>query len=821
MSSGSAMMVDQSPPVPTVQQPEPEISPPATPHIPASATRRLEKQSSSLATATSESNAVVDADGRPISSALATLRIGATPFGNTSRLQSALPQVPFSPDADDGPHPATSQRHLLSLHGGSSRILRDVVMPARYQPAGGVLSDGVMSHLSPLSKKKGGRAMPVVDFNRMVQTPRVGESRYLPPLSRSSLGRPRPPPEWIRESQFSLRAPTPLMQPDGRPPLRKVPVVGKMPAGLTNTEGYFRVFTEMKTIETVDLKKNGHHLAELLPHRYTRKMPLYGTSPRMMMMMQQPPPSRLAKLISSPLQKSVATYTKRAAPAAPAPKRGPRRLPGLAISDDAPTAAAEPDPKPPPTTRRTKAPKPIPNPHPKRTRKGGPTTTAVDGRANGAQIDDRAAADAADLRAGLATDIANASASRLADDATLRDPLTSADLKPWDTDVDPTPPAPPPPAPATEPTANAPAPTPAPAKATTVPTAANPQPANFTPYKPRRPTPPMQVSTNLSALRKTEEEEAVENEDTADEKDALGGLLASTPKSKFAGRNRSYGGAGFDGGEDAKKRRASFAPGMKKLNASSKKFDMDSLRKRRQSSGVPHRAGLESEDGKEDFLSSLVKDMNVMDEDSKLRYIRMSEPIFKDGDLISIDTLGAELTRMKWITAGEVDYITKVFELVAGDYVDQSEFCVIAALAERMTFLDTSLRQSFGDTDFRKLEKNIKQYRHLFTVNTNEDGKMTYDDLKILLLSTGLPANSIEGVAGLLNLAPAGKDSSKQSEVGFLDFLSYVPFFALLHDRIVDDPLAYNAGDENAAGGEAVVKKLLADMKSRSEAGAL
>ncbi|KAI8586685.1 hypothetical protein BDZ88DRAFT_275322 [Geranomyces variabilis] len=315
MSSGSAMLVDQSPPVlPTVQQPEPEISPPATPHIPASATRRLEKQRSSLATATSESNAVVDADGRPISSALATLRIGATPFDNASRLQSALPRVPSSPDADDGLHPATSQRQLLSLHGGSSRILRDVVMPARYQPAGGVLSDGVMSHLSPLSKKKGGRAMPVVDFNRMVQTPRVGESRYLPPLSRSSMGRPRPPPEWIRESQFSLRAPTPLMQPDGRPPLRKVPVVGKMPAGLTNTEGYFRVFTgivsgtlvialqrgyavltqafalltEMKTIETVDLKKNGHHLAELLPHRYTRKMPLYGTSPRMMMMMQQP-----------------------------------------------------------------------------------------------------------------------------------------------------------------------------------------------------------------------------------------------------------------------------------------------------------------------------------------------------------------------------------------------------------------------------------------------------------------------------------------------------------------------------------------------------
>ncbi|KAJ3148938.1 hypothetical protein HDU86_007296 [Geranomyces michiganensis] len=532
------------------------------------------------------------------------------------------------------------------------------------------------------------------------------------------------------------------------------------------------------------------------------------------------PPSRLARLVATPYQTAGAAYTKRAPQAKPVP--GTRRLPKLSLTSDVPAVAAEPEtrvtPAPPAKARKPSA---------KRVRKGGSKPKLSDDTANGLKSEDNAAT----AGKGASTETAHTVASpaqHLSMGAPFRDSVTSADLKPWDTEIETKPPTPPPPIPASDPAISIPAPAPAPALALAPPvTAPAPapaipasatQPAAFTPYKPRRPTPPMQVSTNISALRKNDGEGAEDEPRAGGDKDSVASLPGTAAaKSKFTGRNRTYSFAG--GEEDVKKRRASFAPGMKKFNASSK-FDMDSLRKRRESNLAPHRAGLE-EGAKEDFLSSLVKDMNVMDEDSKLRYIRMSEPIFKDNDLISIETLGAELTRMKWITAGEVDYITKVFELVAGDYVDQSEFCVIAALAERMTYLDTSLRQSFGDTDFRKLEVNIKQYRHLFTVNTSEEGKMTYDDLKILLLSTGLPANSIEGVASLLNLAPAGKDPSKQSEVGFLDFLSYVPFFALLHSRIVDDPLAYNAGDEDAAGGEAVVKKLLADMKSRADASSM
>ncbi|KAJ3014346.1 hypothetical protein HKX48_005201 [Thoreauomyces humboldtii] len=617
----------------------------------------------------------------------------------------------------------------------------------------------------------------------------------------------------VRESNMQILPPTPVIpgrSDVGMRPLRKIPIVGRVPEGTLAAEGYFRVFTEMKTIETVTVAKNGHHLAALLPHRYTKKMPLYGTSPRMLMMMQQAPPSRMAAKTPRPIppipKKERAPFV-----VPPLPKRkGGRRQsvlkPVVAAAEEKISSTTVPSPQK--SVSNSKQPK-------KRIKRGkskvadsppalSESASSTPGSSKEGEEDTEeesarksleglAAAEnqtAADVAAASLAASTNNLESNLIEEVIDTGQTGQTDLAMLDSA-------------ATDAAAGA---------------------ASFVPYKARRPTPPRVVSTNLSAVLGRKDGAGEDDGEGDGGDDTIGGLgghanpVTPQQKSKFTGRNRggSVGGGWTE--EGAKKRRASFQPGLKKYGANAKKIDMDSLRKRRESNAAPHRSGLENADepGHEDFLSSLVKDMNVMDEDSKLRYIRMSEPIFKDNDLISIETLGAELTRMKWITEGEVDYITKVFELVAGDYVDQSEFCVIAALAERMTFLDTSLRQSFGDTDFRKLESNIKQYRHLFTVNTNEDGKMTYDDLKILLLSTGLPANSIEGVAALLNLSPAGKDG-KQSEVGFLDFLSYVPFFALLHDRIVDDPLGYNAGDENAAGGEDVVKKLMADLKARQE----
>lgn len=100
-----------------------------------------------------------------------------------------------------------------------------------------------------------------------------------------------------------------------------------------------------------------------------------------------------------------------------------------------------------------------------------------------------------------------------------------------------------------------------------------------------------------------------------------------------------------------------------------------------------------------------------------------------------------------------------------------------------------NIRLSFYDTDFAKLEKQIKQFRSLFTVFAQDEGVMTYEDLRILLLSTGVNEAQIEEIAVLLNF----KDAQPGSPVKFLDFLTYIPFFTQLHQSIVDDPFGNRA----------------------------
>jgi Ca2+-binding EF-hand superfamily protein len=95
-----------------------------------------------------------------------------------------------------------------------------------------------------------------------------------------------------------------------------------------------------------------------------------------------------------------------------------------------------------------------------------------------------------------------------------------------------------------------------------------------------------------------------------------------------------------------------------------------------------------------------------------------------------------------------------------------------------------NIRLSFYDTDFAKLETQIKQFRSLFTVFAQDEGVMTYEDLRILLLSTGVNDAQIAEIAVLLNF----KDALPGSPVKFLDFLTYIPFFTQLHQSIVDDP---------------------------------
>ena len=92
------------------------------------------------------------------------------------------------------------------------------------------------------------------------------------------------------------------------------------------------------------------------------------------------------------------------------------------------------------------------------------------------------------------------------------------------------------------------------------------------------------------------------------------------------------------------------------------------------------------------------------------------------------------------------------------------------------------MRKSFFDTDFKKLDSQVKHYRNLYGVyaGQNATGRLSSEDICIILQATGLEAKFFDRV--LEALGWKGK-----ATIEFLDFISYIPFFARVHTSIIDN----------------------------------
>ncbi|RKO89561.1 hypothetical protein BDK51DRAFT_26186, partial [Blyttiomyces helicus] len=194
---------------------------------------------------------------------------------------------------------------------------------------------------------------------------------------------PRPPHPSTPPSSNAL--PNPRRRTPRGPPPRCPPTPAglsptgalRLPSGITKAvrlsslpDGYFRIFTELKMVETVDATgpRDGHRLARLLPHRYTKRVPLYGTAPKNAIMANHKAslPNRLTKLISD-ASSPMPVFPPSAPRTPPAPSRRdaarpwhqkPTRGPSLAPIK-APTAALpSDDPSPPVATAQSTNPPP-------------------------------------------------------------------------------------------------------------------------------------------------------------------------------------------------------------------------------------------------------------------------------------------------------------------------------------------------------------------------------------------------------------------------------------------------------------------------------
>lgn len=81
-----------------------------------------------------------------------------------------------------------------------------------------------------------------------------------------------------------------------------------------------------------------------------------------------------------------------------------------------------------------------------------------------------------------------------------------------------------------------------------------------------------------------------------------------------------------------------------------------------------------------------------MSEDTRKRFSKLSTGIFGKSGKIGMDRLASALKAVKVdITDNEIEYIKGVLELFDESSVDQNEFCIIAAIAERMSVMEQVL----------------------------------------------------------------------------------------------------------------------------------
>jgi hypothetical protein len=79
----------------------------------------------------------------------------------------------------------------------------------------------------------------------------------------------------------------------------------------------------------------------------------------------------------------------------------------------------------------------------------------------------------------------------------------------------------------------------------------------------------------------------------------------------------------------------------------------------------------------------------VLDEATRQRFTHLSKGIFGKSGKIGMERLASALKNVNVkITENEIEYIKGVLELFDDAIVDQTEFCLVAAIAERMTMLE-------------------------------------------------------------------------------------------------------------------------------------
>ncbi|XP_064652020.1 uncharacterized protein LOC135502839 isoform X2 [Lineus longissimus] len=140
------------------------------------------------------------------------------------------------------------------------------------------------------------------------------------------------------------------------------------------------------------------------------------------------------------------------------------------------------------------------------------------------------------------------------------------------------------------------------------------------------------------------------------------------------------------------------------------------------------------------------------------------------------------------LTEKECQFIYHILDLPGQPRINMKLFSVIASLSERIMDSDPIIRKLINKFNFDALDVKMAKCKELFYLLSDQDidapdGKITARSLAVELAAGGVSPEHTKYVLSKFN-------RERKGVVDFLDYLTYVPLFIEIHDRIISDPLS-------------------------------
>jgi len=139
------------------------------------------------------------------------------------------------------------------------------------------------------------------------------------------------------------------------------------------------------------------------------------------------------------------------------------------------------------------------------------------------------------------------------------------------------------------------------------------------------------------------------------------------------------------------------------------------------------------------------------------------------------------------ITKKEMQYIFHILNIPGRKRIDIQLFSVIAAMSEKVAQVDPFIRKLINKFDYDALNTKMDRSKELFCLLSDNETDVPLGKIAARMLAVELAAGGVTPEHTQYVLSKFNRENN--GVVDILDFLTYVPLFIEIHDRILNAPL--------------------------------